>query len=83
MIKLPIFNNHKCNGLYECIKILPEHYSWISHLLIGFLSCIFPLLTYLFIVYQVSQMVIKIKFWDDFVDIVEFYIGNTIFSYFI
>lgn len=76
MIKLPIVNNHKCKGLYDKKwGFCPQHYCWIPHIILGILSIKLPLIIPIFITYQISQMIQKMKIWDDFIDILEFYIG--------
>lgn len=74
-IKLPILNNHTSKGLYN-FQWLPEHYAWISHLILGLLSIKYPMILPMFVIYQVSQMVMKKEYWDDVVDLLEFYIGR-------
>ncbi len=81
MKKLPILNNHKCKGIYG-MKILPLHYCWISHIILGLLSIKIPILIPIFIMYQISQMIIKKEAWDDFIDLIEFYIGKNIYIFF-
>lgn len=74
-VKLPILNKHTSNGLYN-FQWLPEHYAWISHLIFGLLSIKYPIISPIFVIYQVSQMIIKKELWDDVVDLLEFYIGR-------
>jgi hypothetical protein len=81
MIKLPIFNDHKCKGLYDDDSFCPEHYCWIPHILLGGLSIYMPILTIFFVMYQISQMIIKRELWDDLIDIIEFFIGRIYFIY--
>ncbi len=76
-LKIPILNDHKSQGLYD-FKWFPPHYAWISHLILGLLSIKYPVLVPIFICYQISQMVIKRELWNDFIDIVEFYIGKKL-----
>ena len=76
-MKLPILNNHKCEGIYK-MKLFGKHYCWIPHVILGMLSLIFPFITYFFIGYQVSQMISKRgEIWEDFIDIVEFFAGRV------
>lgn len=75
-LKLPIFNNHKCEGIYNAKGWFPVHYCWIPHLIFGLLSIKYPIIVPIFISYQVSQMIMKKAYWDDFIDIIEFYIGK-------
>lgn len=81
MVKLPILNNHKCEGIYG-LKwgFCPRHYCWIPHIILGILSIKIPLILPVFITYQLSQIITKREVWDDFIDIVEFYIGRIYFS---
>lgn len=76
-LKLPIFNNHKCEGIYNAKGWLPIHYCWMPHLIFGLLSIRYVIIIPIFILYQVSQMVIKREYWDDMIDLIEFYIGRT------
>ena len=75
-IKLPILNNHKCQGIYDAKGWFPIHYCWIPHIILGLLSIKIPILVPIFVMYQISQMIMKKKVWDDLIDIVEFYIGK-------
>lgn len=79
--KLPIFNNHTCEGMYG-LQIFPEHHAYISHLILGVVSILYPSLVYLFVLYQLMQITMKREFWDDTVDIIEFYIGR-LFGFYI
>ena len=76
-MKLPVLNNHCCEGLYD-IKLFfcPRHYCWISHILFGILSLKFAVIMPLFILYQLSQIIKKGEIWEDFIDIIEFMIGR-------
>lgn len=80
-MKLPILNDHKCKGIYDGnFKLCPNHFCWISHIILGLLSIKFEIIEPLFIIYQISQMIMKRKYWDDLIDIIEFYIGKKIFK---
>jgi len=75
-LKLPILNNHKCEGIYNAKGWFPIHYCWIPHLILGLLSLRYPIIGPIFVLYQLSQMLMKKEVWDDFIDIVEFYLGK-------
>ena len=78
-MKLPIFNNHRCEGIYDKnFKLCPSHYCWVSHILLGILSIKFDILVVLFVLYQLTQILQKKRMWDDIVDIIEFFIGRYI-----
>ena len=74
-LKLPILNNHKCEGIYNSKGWFPIHYCWIPHLILGLLSIRYVIIIPIFVLYQVSQMITKREYWDDIVDLIEFYIG--------
>ena len=78
-LKLPILNNHTSKGLYN-MDWLPEHYAWISHLILGLLSIKYKIITPIFVLYQVSQIVGKGEYWDDVIDILEFYLGRLLYK---
>lgn len=80
-MKLPVLNNHKTKGIFDIkFNYLPEHYAWITHVILGILSIYYPILMQLFIGYQITQMIMKRKLWDDFIDIVEFFIGRLLIN---
>ena len=80
-MKLPIFNNHTVKGLFGSDFGIPPHYAWISHVIQGILYHKYPIILPVFITYQCIQIIMKREIWEDFVDMVEFYIGYILGFY--
>jgi hypothetical protein len=80
-MKLPVFNNHTCKGIFNTDCGLPEHFCWIPHIILGMLQHRYKWIMYPFVLYQIIQVVCKGELWDDIIDITEFYIGYILGFY--
>ena len=79
MLKVPFFNNHTSSGPFKT-KIIPSHYSWISHILLGALAVQYTWIIPIFILYQIIQIYQKNLIHDELVDIIEFILSYIFFK---